>query len=97
MVVYAIILIKVHDETTYAKYTAGFLPIWQKYEGKVLAGAASVNVLEGEWPHDRTVILEFPNQQKLDAWYKDEEYQELAKHRFAASEAHFVVVEGFSS
>lgn len=94
MSVYAVALIHIHDRDGYRTYEQGFMDIFARYEGKLLAVDESPTVMEGEWPWTRTVLLEFPDQTKLDAWYQSKEYQALARHRFEASEASIAVIAG---
>lgn len=91
---YIVAQIDIVDRDEYRKYEAGFLEIFLKYEGKILAGSEEPSVLEGAWPFTRTVIIEFPSKESALAWYQSDEYQALAKHRFAASTANMVLLEG---
>jgi uncharacterized protein (DUF1330 family) len=63
----------------------------------VLAASDSVEVLEGSWPCSRTVILEFPSLEEAHSWYQSPAYQAVAKHRFKASSANLIFVEGFKA
>ena len=51
-------------------------------------------VLEGEWQATRSVLLRFPTEKDARAWYESSEYQDLARHRFAASTANVILVKG---
>jgi uncharacterized protein (DUF1330 family) len=86
MTVYAVALLKIHDREGYGAYEQGFMEIFSKSPGRVLAVEEAPTIMEGEWPWTRTVLLEFPDQQSLDAWYASSDYQALAQHRFRASE-----------
>ena len=94
MSVYAVGLINIADRDEYGKYEQGFMEIFERYEGKLLAVEEAPTVLEGEWPWTRTVLLEFPDEEKLKAWYESEAYQALAQHRFRGSEAAIAVIKG---
>lgn len=94
MAAYVIAQLNIHDRTTYGKYVAGFMEIFGKYGGRVLAVDEAAKVLEGDWNYARTVLLEFPTQAQANAWYYSAEYQSLAQHRHAASEANIVLIEG---
>jgi uncharacterized protein (DUF1330 family) len=94
MTVYVMALIDIHDRDQYRRYEEGFMEIFSKHQGKLLSVDESPTVLEGEWPWTRTVLLEFPDEEKLRAWYDSEEYQALAQHRFAGSQAGIAVVKG---
>lgn len=92
MTVYAVALINIHDREHYGRYEAGFMEIFSKYQGSLLAVDEAPTLLEGEWPWTRTVLLAFPDAEKLRAWYDSEEYRALAQHRFAGSEASIAIV-----
>jgi len=97
MSVYAIALINISDRTGYANYEAGFMDIFSRYGGKLLAVDEAPVVKEGSWPYTRTVVIEFESQQALDAWYHSQEYQALAQHRFNASSASIAVIQGIGN
>lgn len=96
MAVYAVALIDIHDRDSYGRYENAFMEIFSKYQGKLLSVDESPTVLEGEWPWTRTVLLEFPDEEKLRAWYDSEAYQALAQHRFAGSQASIAVIKGLA-
>jgi len=54
----------------------------------------AAQVLEGDWNYMRTVLLEFPSEEQATAWYHSPEYQSLAEHRVAASDANIVLIKG---
>ena len=85
MTVYCIGLINIHDRAGYGAYEQGFMEIFNRYGGKLLAVDEAPVVREGAWPHTRTVLAEFPDAGAFDAWFDSAEYQDLAKHRHAAS------------
>lgn len=94
MRVYAIALLTINDRAEYANYEAGFMDIFSKYQGRLLSVDESPEVLEGDWPHTRTVLIEFPSAEALDDWYRSDEYQALAQHRFNASSGAIVRIQG---
>lgn len=96
MTVYLIAKIDLKDRETYAKYEAGFGEIFAKYNGQMLAVEESPEVLEGEWPHWRTVLIQFPSREDALAWYRSDEYQALAQFRFEASSADTVILQGLT-
>lgn len=92
---YIMAQIKIQDPEKYAEYQDGFLPIFAKYEGEILAVSDDVNVLEGDWPYSRAVIIRFPSEDKARAWFASPEYLELAKIRHGASEGTIISFPGF--
>ena len=94
MSVYLIAQIQIHDREKYADYEAGFMDIFAKYNGNLLAVDEAPQTLEGEWDFTRTVLLAFPSKGDADDWYRSDEYQALAQHRHAASDANIAVIQG---
>jgi uncharacterized protein (DUF1330 family) len=62
--------------------------------GRYLARGGDVEVLEGEAPAGRTVVLEFPTMQAAIDWYRSDEYTEIRKIREGAARARMYVVDG---
>jgi uncharacterized protein (DUF1330 family) len=52
------------------------------------------DLLEGEPPPERTVVIEFPDPDTARRWYNSEEYQAALKIRQAASRGRVLLVEG---
>ena len=96
MTVYIVAQINLTDRETYSKYEAGFGEIFAKYKGEMLAVDGNPEVLEGSWPHWRTVLIQFPSREDALAWYQSDEYQAIAQFRFAASSADTVILQGLS-
>ena len=69
----------------------------EKHEGTVLANTTDPEVLEGEWDHSRTVVVEFPSVEAARAWYTDPAYEEVKPIRIDSSEyANAVICPEFS-
>ena len=94
MAVYLMAQIQIRDGGRYGQYEAGFMDIFRQYQGKVLSVDEVPQILEGEWPHTRTVLIEFPTREEANAWYESEEDQALARHRQAASVSHIALLNG---
>ncbi|MEM7222680.1 MAG: DUF1330 domain-containing protein [Pseudomonadota bacterium] len=97
MSAYMIAQIEITDPEAYQVYLAGFMPIFQRHEGELLATSSGrTEVLEGTWSYPRTVIMKFPSQDHARRWYEDPAYQALAAHRHRSARANLVLVEGLS-
>ena len=96
MSVYIIASIAVNDWEKYAKYQAGFLDIFARYKGEVLAVSDEPQIIEGEWPFTRAVVIRFPDADEARRWYESPEYQALAQHRWQASRASIISLEGLT-
>ena len=62
---------------------------------RVLAADQGLQVLEGEWHGQRTVLLEFESPDAARAWYESDAYQQVIGLRHAAAETNAVIVTGF--
>jgi uncharacterized protein (DUF1330 family) len=94
MTVYVVALLNITDRAEYQRYGEGFMEIFNRYDGQLLAVDESPTVVEGAWPHTRTVLASFPSAEAMNAWYDSPEYQALAQHRFNASTASIALVKG---
>ena len=97
MSVYIVARINIHDRDRYARYEAEFMNIFNRFNGVMLAVDEAPQVLEGDWPATRTVLISFPNETDARAWYESEDYQAIAQHRIAASEGDIALLQGFPS
>jgi uncharacterized protein (DUF1330 family) len=91
---YFVAQITIVDRDEYQKYLDGYDEIFARYKGIVIAVDEAPEVLEGQWPCSRTVLIRFPNANEAKRWYNSPDYGELVKHRHRASDANIVLVEG---
>ena len=62
MSAYMIAQIEITDPDEYQNYLAGFMPIFERYGGELLATSKNETVvIEGEWAYSGTVIMKFPS------------------------------------
>jgi uncharacterized protein (DUF1330 family) len=94
MSVYVIAQLKVHDPDEYQKYLAGFLPVFRRHGGKLIARSPEAAVIEGSWTLPRTLIMQFPTAEDAQRWHHDPDYLAIAAHRQRAAECNIVLVEG---
>lgn len=62
--------------------------------GRYVVRGGDVEVLEGDAPAGRTVVLEFPTRQAALDWYGSEDYTAIRKIREGAARAQLYVVDG---
>jgi uncharacterized protein (DUF1330 family) len=62
--------------------------------GRYLARGGEIDVLEGEPPPSRTVVLEFPTRQAAIDWYRGEEYTSIRRLRDSAAQVRLYIVDG---
>lgn len=96
MTVYIINNMTIHDREEYETYLRGFMPVFKKYDGSILAAQDAPTPLEGNWPYDRTILLSFPSREAADRWAQSAEYREIATHRLAGTVSNVVILEGFT-
>jgi len=94
MAAYVLVDIDVHDPGRYEGYKALAAPTVALYGGRYLVRGGQVEVLEGEWPTARFVILEFPDVGRAKAWLESDEYRDARSIRHATATSRMIVVEG---
>ena len=94
MTVYVVAQIKINDRAEYGEYEAGFMPVFEKYQGTMLAVDENPEPFEGRWNATRTVLISFPDIEAAKAWATSDEYQAIARHRHAAADTDAVFVRG---
>ncbi len=88
MSVYALAQLRIHDPERYGRYMSRFMPVLQKYNGKLLAADETPRVLEGQWwDRNKVVLMEFADSAAFRAWATSPEYTEIAEDRKAGADA----------
>ena len=95
MSVYVVGQLNIHNPADYQEYLAGFTPIFERYDGELLATSQQeTEVLEGAWAMPRTVLMRFPDTETARAWFNDPDYQKLAEIRRRSADTNLVIVHG---
>ena len=94
MSAYLIATETVHDETMFAEYRKQVVATLEAFGGKFVARGGKLTVLEGEWQHPRTVIIEFPSRESAEAWYKSADYQKVVGLRHKSTRGDLVILDG---
>jgi uncharacterized protein (DUF1330 family) len=95
MTVYALAQLRIHDRAPYERYMQRFMPVLQKYNGRLLASDEQPRVLEGQWwDRNKVVLLAFEDAERFRAWATSSEYAEIAEDRKAGAEAVVLLIEG---
>ena len=91
---YVVAQVDVKDPAAYEEYRAQVPATLAKYGGEFLVRGGTVEVLEGDPPLGRVVVLRFASLDQARAWYRSPEYAgPLAlRQRVAVSRA--MLVEG---
>lgn len=94
MTVYLTVQLKIKDQEAYQRYSEGFLPVFLKFKGTILAADFDPEVIDGEWDKDRIVILSFPDKGAMMEWLTSDDYQVLAADRAAGADSIALIVQG---
>jgi uncharacterized protein (DUF1330 family) len=92
MSAFVLVEVDIHNMEVYEEYKKLTPSSIESFGGKFVIRGLPVEALEGEWKHDRLVLLEFPNKEKALEWYNSENYQKAKKIREKASSANFFIV-----
>jgi uncharacterized protein (DUF1330 family) len=87
--------IRVTDPVEYEEYRARVPAVIAAHGGRYVVRGGEMAVLEGDWPGPRTVVLEFPDMQRLMAFYDSPDYAPLRALRERASVSNLIAVEGY--
>jgi len=92
--VYIIAQLKFTERARYDRYQSRFFGVFNNFRGKLLAADEHPVVLEGEWPRDKVVIMEFPDAEAAREFQESPEYQAIAIDRKAGADAVVLTVRG---
>jgi uncharacterized protein (DUF1330 family) len=83
-----------HDPDRIARYRETVTATLEPFGGRFAARGGATSVLEGEWPYERTVIIEFPSREAAEQWYRSEAYQQILPLRLESSTGNLVILDG---
>lgn len=82
----------IKDKEEYQRYEKGFFPLLKRHGGEFITLDDNVRTLEGTGPEGRLVLFRFPSEEAAGAWYADEDYQTLSKHRRSGTDTGFLIM-----
>ena len=83
-----------HDHQKIAAYRERVMAVLEPFGGKFVVRGGATTVLEGEWPFERTVIIEFPSREKAEAFYRSDAYQQILPLRLESTTGNLVIIDG---
>ncbi len=95
MSAYVIYQGEVLDPARYDEYRVKAAVSVANAGGRYVVRGGDIDVLEGDAPPGRTVVLEFPDMAAARAWYDGEEYTAARAIRAGAARARMYVVDGY--
>lgn len=95
MPAYLIGSITVTDPVGFEDYRARVPAVIAAHGGRYVVRGGQMEVLEGDWPGQRTVVLEFPDMARLKAFYDSADYAPLLALRQRSAVSSIMLVEGY--
>lgn len=83
-----------NDESTLSEYQKAVPATLEAFGGKFIVRGGKMKIWEGEWPHSRLVIIEFPSREAAEGWYRSPEYQKIIGLRLGSTVTNLIIVEG---
>ena len=94
MAAYVLAEIEVTNADGYKEYTTTVPATIFQYGGRFLVRGGAAEVLEGDWPKRRRVIIEFDSMEAAKRWWDSPEYQKPKAMRRANSNGRLLLLEG---
>lgn len=92
--VYALAQLTIFDRARYLEYASKFMEVLARFGGKLLVADEAPVVVEGEWEHEKVVLLAFDDDEHFWAWAKSDDYEAIARDRRAASRGPVLLLHG---
>jgi uncharacterized protein (DUF1330 family) len=96
MKAYVIAQETIKDEAMFAEYRKDAVATLAEFGGQFIVRGGNFTVLEGEWPHPRLVVVEFPSRSAAERWYNSPAYQKILSMRLNSSVGNVVIVDGYA-
>ncbi len=84
----------INDDAMFAEYRKHVTATIERFGGQVIVRGGEFNLLEGEWPHRRVAIIEFPSRAAAQGWYNSPDYQKIIPLRKNSTAGSLVMVDG---
>ena len=94
MTAYVLAQLTIHDRARYDRYAAQFMDVLRRFEGRLLAADESPEVMEGKWPHQKLVLIEFKDRDEAARWASSPEYRKIAVDREGSTTATVLTLAG---
>lgn len=89
------ILLDVSDADLYVEYAKQATVIEEQHGGRAIIVGDASEVVDGRWPAQRIVVLEFPSLEHARAWYTDPRYEAITPLRHQSTRSQVLLIEGF--
>ena len=92
--VYFVIDVHIKNPEAMKPYQAKVEETFKAFGGKRIVAGGRIDVLEGNAPQGKIVIVQFPSMEQAHAWHESPAYKAIIGYRHAAAESHAYLVEG---
>ncbi len=65
-----------------------------EFGGKFVVRGGKLTMVEGDWPHQRTVAIASPSGDAAESWYQSPAHQKVLPLRLGSASGNFVIVDG---
>jgi uncharacterized protein (DUF1330 family) len=94
MKAYVIAAETVNDPAMFDLYRKEVPATLVPFGGQFIVRGGDLTALEGQWPHPRLVIIEFPSRASAQDWYDSAAYQKIISLRHKSSVGNLIIVDG---
>lgn len=94
MAAYLIGNLEITDPSGFAEYARQVPAVIAQYGGRYVVRGGPAELIEGDGPLHRQVVLEFPDMAALRTWYASPEYAPLLALRQRTAHTRVIFVEG---
>ena len=92
---YILVRISIHTPDLFKEYPPLSGPAMEKFGGKYLIRGGKFEIAEGEWPADRTTVVEFESFEKAKECYESIEYGKAKEIRQKSTKTELILIEGY--
>jgi uncharacterized protein (DUF1330 family) len=97
MPAYLIAEIQVTDLEAYALYTSRTPEVIARYGGRFIVRGGAAELLEGDGPPGRVVVIAFPDRAAARRFYTSPDYRDILPLRQRASTGRLLLVDGIAA
>lgn len=95
MAAYVYVELTITDPEGFREYVQKAPVSIEKYGGRYLLRGRLEQDLEGKWPSQILVVLEFPSVQQANEWWNSKEYSEAKEIRHKTANSKMSIFESF--
>jgi uncharacterized protein (DUF1330 family) len=96
MKAYVIAVETISDMAMFDEYRKVVMATLAPFDARFIVRGGKITVTEGEWPHPRLAVIEFPSREAAEGWYNSEAYQKVIALRHKSSVGNLIIVDGFA-